>query len=64
MSDDSWLLIDDTAKCGASFVVSNPDTGDTAAAYWHHDMWALYLPFSDATIQLEFEPTHYRPRWS
>lgn len=56
-------LIDGHAKSGASFLVGNPETGDLATAYWHHDLWALYCgPKYDTVEQLDFEPTHYRPR--
>lgn len=57
---DAHVALDASAKDGEPKVVSNPKTGDVAQAQWTGDMWALNVP--DATVQLDFEPTHYLPR--
>lgn len=62
-SEAGFVPIDATAKSGASFLVRNPETGDYASAYWTSEMWSLYCgPDYDTVVQLDFEPTHYRPR--
>ena len=56
-----YIPLDDAARSGQIIVVSNPETGDLAQAFWTGEMWA-YGPATPTVEQLHFEPTHYRPR--
>lgn len=53
-----YITLDERAKDGEVRLVSNPESGDIAAAYWTGSMWAYDQP--TMVEQLDFEPTHYR----
>jgi hypothetical protein len=65
---NDYVPLDSRAKDGRSQNLANPKTGDIAAGFWTGDtpskngMWAELRGKGDnSRVQLEFEPTHYRP---
>jgi hypothetical protein len=57
---NGFVEIDDGARDGQPHLVGEPASGEVAAAYWTGSMWAYDIP--TMVQQLDFEPTHYRPR--
>ena len=67
--DDNFIPIDDQARDGERWIVRKGD--HYAVAQWCGDFWSF--PFDPSgedkgaarcAVQIDFEPTHYRPKAS